>query len=133
MWERVREVCQVRRAKDGVQRSVRKALRVRFSRGDGGEMVCRIVVVRRVRRVIRAAARGWLSCISEYSLFEGDGKGGKSKDKLMGYHYERPRDFKVVVPQLFHKIGHDSCDDEGGYELNGTEDVEGEGWVWGGF
>ena len=49
MWERVREECQVRRAKDRVQRSVRKALRVRFSRGDRGEMVCMIVVVRKVR------------------------------------------------------------------------------------
>jgi hypothetical protein len=49
------------------------------------------------------------------------------------YHYERPRDFIVVVPQLFHEVGHDSCDDEGGYELKGTEDVEGEGWVWRGF
>jgi hypothetical protein len=79
MWERVREVCQVRRAKDGVQRSVRKPLRVRFSRGDGGEMVCKIVVVRRVRRVIRAAARGWVSCVSEYYLFGGDGKGERVK------------------------------------------------------
>jgi hypothetical protein len=73
MWERVREECQVRRAKDGVHRSVRKPLRVRFSRGDRGEIVCMIVVVRKVRRVVRAAARGWVLCVSEHSLFGGGG------------------------------------------------------------
>jgi hypothetical protein len=51
----------------------------------------------------------------------------------MVYQYERPREFKVVVLQLFQEVGHYSCDDEGGDELEVAEDVEGEGWVRRGF
>lgn len=84
MWERVGEEYQVRRAKDGVQSSVREALSVRFRRGDGEEMVCRIVVVRRVRRVMRAVARGWGLCVSGLPLFAGDGSKGMGRGREVG-------------------------------------------------
>jgi hypothetical protein len=84
MWERVGEEYQVRRAKDGVQSSVRGVLRVRFRRGDGVEMVYKIVVVRMVMRVMRAVARGWGLCVSEHPLFRGDGFKGMGRGRNMG-------------------------------------------------
>lgn len=51
----------------------------------------------------------------------------------MVYQYERPREFKMVVLQLLQEVGHYSCDDEGGDELEGAKDVEGERWVRGRF
>jgi len=51
----------------------------------------------------------------------------------MVYQYERPRKFKVVVLQLFQEVGYYSCNDERGDELEGAKDVEGKGWIRGGF
>jgi len=84
MCARVGEEYQVRRAKDGVQRSVRGTLRVRFSRGDGEEMMCRIVVVMRARRVMRAVASGWGLCVSGNPLFGGDGSRGMGRGREVG-------------------------------------------------
>jgi hypothetical protein len=51
MWDRVEEDHQARRAKERVHRSVRQALRVRFSSGEGALMAWEIVVVARKRSV----------------------------------------------------------------------------------